>query len=99
MTDYGKKQTGLDQYAIQKFAAAFEIIPRMLAENSGLNATDVIANLYAAHAAGNSKAGAPRGLAPPLACTSQARQRHCPPLRQPHLCPPSLDVYLVSSMQ
>lgn len=57
VSEYGKKQTGLDQYAIQKYAEAFEIIPRTLAENSGLNATDIIANLYAAHASGQSKAG------------------------------------------
>jgi hypothetical protein len=42
VADFGRKQTGLDQYAIGKFAEAFEVVPRMLAENSGLNATDVV---------------------------------------------------------
>lgn len=42
VAEFGRKQTGLDQYAIVKFAEAFEIVPRMLAENSGLNATDVV---------------------------------------------------------
>ena len=54
---FGRKQTGLDQYAIEKFARALEVVPRTLAENAGLNATDVVYNLYAAHAAGNMNAG------------------------------------------
>ena len=49
---FGRKQTGLDQYAIEKFARALEVVPRTLAENAGLSATDVVYNLYAAHAAG-----------------------------------------------
>jgi chaperonin GroEL (HSP60 family) len=32
-------------------------VPRTLAENAGLNATDVVYNLYAAHAAGEKNAG------------------------------------------
>ncbi len=50
--EFGRKQTGLEQYAIARFAEAFEVVPRTLAENSGLNATEVVSNLYAAHAAG-----------------------------------------------
>ena len=45
------QETGLDQYAIAKFAAALEVVPRTLAENAGQNATDVVSALYAAHAA------------------------------------------------
>ena len=54
---YGRKQTGLDQYAIEKFSKSLEVVPRTLAENAGLNATDVVYNLYATHAAGETKAG------------------------------------------
>lgn len=43
--EYGKNITSLDQYAIKKFGEAFEIVPRTLAENSGLNVNEVIANL------------------------------------------------------
>lgn len=43
---FAKFQPGLDQYAVEKFGLAFEIIPRTLAENAGLNAEDIIANLY-----------------------------------------------------
>lgn len=50
-------RAGLEQYAIGKFAEAFEVVPRMLAENSGLNATDVVSSLYAAHAQGQTSAG------------------------------------------
>jgi hypothetical protein len=32
---YGAKQAGLDQYAITQFAAALEIVPYLIAENSG----------------------------------------------------------------
>ena len=54
---YGRKQTGLDQYAIKKFAQALEVVPRTLAENAGVNATDCVYNLYAAHANGDVNAG------------------------------------------
>jgi len=43
---YAKTQPGLDQYAVERFGQAFEVIPRTLAENAGLNAEEVIAKLY-----------------------------------------------------
>lgn len=33
--DFGKKEVGLDQYAIAKFAQALEVIPCALADTSG----------------------------------------------------------------
>ncbi|KAI3471441.1 hypothetical protein Pfo_029583 [Paulownia fortunei] len=51
------KETGLDQYAIAKFAESFEMIPKTLAENAGLNAIEIISSLYAEHASGNTKVG------------------------------------------
>jgi len=47
--EVGSKTPGLDQYSIKKFAESFEVIPRTLAENAGLPATDTISNLYATH--------------------------------------------------
>ena len=47
----------LDQYAIAKFAESFEMVPKTLAENAGLNAMEIISSLYAEHAAGNTKVG------------------------------------------
>jgi T-complex protein 1 subunit theta len=43
---FAKTVTSLDQYSIAKFGEAFEVVPRTLAENSGLNVNEVIANLY-----------------------------------------------------
>lgn len=54
---FGRKLTGLEQYAVAKFAEALEVVPRTLAENSGLPAADVVSSLYAAHAAGDANAG------------------------------------------
>lgn len=48
---------GLEQYAIKKFGEAFEVVPKILAENSGQLATEVLSQLYAAHAKGNAGVG------------------------------------------
>ncbi|KAH3899344.1 probable T-complex protein 1 subunit theta [Saccharomycodes ludwigii] len=50
ITKYGEKIPGLLQLAIKQFAVAFEVIPRALAETSGLNINEVLPNLYSAHA-------------------------------------------------
>eukprot|EP00803_Ostreobium_quekettii_P000642 evm.model.scf_83.6 EVM.evm.TU.scf_83.6 scf_83:144034-148310(-) len=57
LSEYGRKQTGLEQYAIAKFVEALEVVPRSLCESSGLNATDVVAAVHAAHANGDTLAG------------------------------------------
>lgn len=57
LLELGQKEKGLDQYAIVQFAEALEVIPRTIAENSGLDATDVVSALYAAHANGETTAG------------------------------------------
>jgi len=48
----GAKTSGLEQYAINKFAEALEVVPRTLTQNAGLNPTEVIAKLNAAHEKG-----------------------------------------------
>lgn len=40
---------GLDQYAVRRFSEALEVLPKALAENSGLNGTEMINKLYLAH--------------------------------------------------
>lgn len=50
ITALADKTAGLAQYAIRKYAEAFEVIPRTLAESAGLDATEVLAKLYTAHA-------------------------------------------------
>jgi T-complex protein 1 subunit theta len=47
---YGEKTPGLNQHAIRKFAEALEVVPRTLAENAGLDATEVVAKLFSKHA-------------------------------------------------
>lgn len=45
----GERTPELSQYSIKKYAEAFEVVPRTLAESAGLDATEVLATLYAAH--------------------------------------------------
>lgn len=52
-----KSRPGLEQYAIKKYAEAFEVLPRALAENSGVKGNELISKLYAAHHEGNKNAG------------------------------------------
>merc|ERR1711966_135676 len=37
LTLFGEAQPGLEQYAIQKYGLALEVVPRTLAENAGLD--------------------------------------------------------------
>jgi len=57
LQQYGEAQPGLDQYAINKFGLALEVVPRTLAENAGMDAANTIAAMYAAHKAGNGGVG------------------------------------------
>lgn len=57
LSDFGRKQTGLDQYAIAKYAEALEIVPRMLAETSGFDATDLVSAVQAMHSGGEALIG------------------------------------------
>ena len=57
LADFAAATPGLEQYAIAKYAEALEVVPRVLAENSGRDPADVISALYAAHAAGAAAAG------------------------------------------
>ena len=49
--------SGLEQYAVQRFGQALHVVPKMLAENTGVKANVVIAELAAAHAEGKTYAG------------------------------------------
>jgi len=57
LTKFGEAQPGLEQYAINKFGLALEVVPRTLAENAGLDATNMIAEMYAAHNSGKPGVG------------------------------------------
>ncbi|KAL2007677.1 hypothetical protein VTN00DRAFT_7659 [Thermoascus crustaceus] len=49
ISTFADKTPGLPQHAIRKYAEAFEVIPRTLAESAGLDATEVLSRLYTAH--------------------------------------------------
>ncbi|XP_041350635.1 T-complex protein 1 subunit theta-like [Gigantopelta aegis] len=57
ITTYGESLPGLEQYAVKKFAESLEVIPRALAENTGVKATEVLSKLYAAHQKGQKTFG------------------------------------------
>ncbi|XP_019941652.1 T-complex protein 1 subunit theta isoform X1 [Paralichthys olivaceus] len=57
LTSYGESCPGLEQYAIKKFAEAFETLPRALAENSGVKGSELISKMYSAHHEGNKNIG------------------------------------------
>jgi len=45
--DFAKTQPGLDQYAIERFGQALEIIPRTISDNAGFKSEEILASLYA----------------------------------------------------
>ena len=57
LRDYSASLKGREQLAVEKFAEAMEIIPRTLAENSGLDPIDKLVALKAAHERGEKNAG------------------------------------------
>lgn len=57
LSEYADTLPGLEQYAVRKFAVALEAFPKALADNSGINATEVINKLYLSHKAGNKNDG------------------------------------------
>lgn len=57
LTTYAETISGLDQYAVRKFASSFEVVPRTLATVAGFNGTDVVTEIEAEHNKGNKTAG------------------------------------------
>ncbi|CAE6459870.1 unnamed protein product [Rhizoctonia solani] len=47
---YGAGLKGLSQHAVRRYASALEILPSTLAENAGLDMTEVVSKLYEKHA-------------------------------------------------
>ena len=54
---YADSLNGREQLAVRSFAEAIEVIPRTLAENSGLDPIDILTELKAAHDKGKKWAG------------------------------------------
>jgi T-complex protein 1 subunit theta len=47
IVEYAREVTSLDQYAIEAFGEAFEVIPRTIMENSGINVNEKLSTLRA----------------------------------------------------
>ena len=52
LSEYADTLPGLEQYAVRKFATALETFPKALAENTGVNATEVVNKLHLMHKSG-----------------------------------------------
>jgi T-complex protein 1 subunit theta len=52
-----EKVPDISQHAIKAYAEAFEVVPRTLAENAGLDGTEVVSQLYASYANGSKSTG------------------------------------------
>mmetsp|Transcript_16437 Transcript_16437/g.14824 ORF Transcript_16437/g.14824 Transcript_16437/m.14824 type:complete len:550 (+) Transcript_16437:55-1704(+) len=55
LKEFADDVLGLDQYAIRKFAEAFDVVPRTLAENSGCVPTSIMHKLHLSHSKSDSK--------------------------------------------
>jgi chaperonin GroEL (HSP60 family) len=57
LRDYADGVEGREQLAVEAFADAVELVPRVLAENAGLDPIDTLVDLRAAHEGGDVTAG------------------------------------------
>jgi thermosome len=57
LRDYADSVTGREQLAVEAFADSLELVPRVLAENAGLDSIDTLVDLRAAHEEGRTRAG------------------------------------------
>ena len=57
LSEWAQTLRGLDATCVRAFAEALDIVPYTLAENSGLDPIELVAQLRSAHAAGNKDAG------------------------------------------
>ncbi|GAB7012120.1 thermosome subunit beta [Halolamina salina] len=57
LREYADSVTGREQLAVEAFADSLELVPRVLAENAGLDSIDTLVDLRAAHEAGDEVAG------------------------------------------
>ena len=57
LREYGQGVSGREQLAVEAYADAVEVIPKILAENAGLDGIDILVELRAAHEDGNVRSG------------------------------------------
>ncbi|WP_435334074.1 thermosome subunit beta [Haloarchaeobius sp. TZWWS8] len=57
LRSYADSVEGREQLAVEAFADSLELVPRVLAENAGLDSIDILVDLRAEHESGNKRAG------------------------------------------
>ncbi|MBP1987774.1 thermosome subunit beta [Halolamina salifodinae] len=57
LREFADSVSGREQLAVEAFADSLELVPRVLAENAGLDSIDTLVDLRAAHEAGDETAG------------------------------------------
>ncbi|MEF8812729.1 MAG: thermosome subunit beta [Halovenus sp.] len=57
LREYADGVSGREQLAVEAFADALEVVPRVLAENAGLDSIDTLVDLRAAHSEGKERVG------------------------------------------
>ncbi|AGB17241.1 thermosome subunit [Halovivax ruber XH-70] len=57
LRDYADSVSGREQLAVEAFADSLELVPRVLAENAGLDSIDTLVDLRSAHDEGDVQAG------------------------------------------
>ena len=57
LREYADSVSGREQLAIETFADALEVVPRVLAGNAGIDSIDTLVDLRAAHSEGDGRAG------------------------------------------
>nr|WP_267164192.1 thermosome subunit beta [Halovenus salina] len=57
LRQYADSVSGREQLAVEAFADSLDVVPRVLAENAGLDSIDTLVDLRAAHSDGDGRAG------------------------------------------
>ncbi|PSP26793.1 thermosome subunit [Halobacteriales archaeon QH_2_65_14] len=57
LREYADSVSGREQLAVEAFADALDVVPRVLAENAGIDSIDTLVDLRAAHSEGEKRAG------------------------------------------
>lgn len=57
ITSYGETLPGIEQYPTKKLAEVLEALPKALADNAGIESTELISKLHAAHHEGKKNVG------------------------------------------
>jgi thermosome len=57
LREYADSVSGREQLAVEAFADSLDVVPRVLAENAGLDSIDTLVDLRAAHNDGDERAG------------------------------------------